>query len=99
MQKETSQSIHRESGSWELNGPAFVLHYKHVLEGVIYDSGCNTCRTGVEVIYKGDAKDQPGIDVPEGGGVDEEKAAASSRGPASWADLLGGGVREPGEIQ
>ncbi len=71
MPEKTVGSVHRTGGSWELNGPEFILHHKHVLEGVVYDSGCNTCRSGLAVVYKKNEEEVSKPDVPESGGVDE----------------------------
>jgi len=79
MSKETAQSVHRAGGSWELNGPEFVLHHQHVLEGVVYDSGCNTCRGGMALVHKADAKGVSEADVPEGGGTDESRPTPLSQ--------------------
>ncbi len=79
MQEEVTGSVYRKSSSWELDGPSFVFHYEHVLEGVTYDGGCGGCRNGLASFRKTYEETISPVDVPESGGIDEEGATAFSQ--------------------
>lgn len=61
-----------------LNPRPFILHNRHVREGHPYNAGCPLCGTRPVSMVVIVEETIPGPSVGEGGGIDEEIAAASA---------------------
>lgn len=76
LPEQISGTSERPYRVWtQLDGRRFLLHNRHISNGVWRKQSCVVCRKGLTSVVRTFSEGTPADEVVQGGGVDEEKPA------------------------